>query len=125
MSRLKPNIPRSWYSLPKREQEAIVQYQKEVIDELTRINVDHEEAELQKTWLKMGCIVNYDMSGYGSRRARQWLFRWKRLYRKIASFKTAAERDAFLDAKMEKIFGRGGYPAAWVDSLEDRGEQDG
>ena len=54
MSRIKPNIPRSWYSLPKREQDAIIQYQKEIIDEQTRINLDHEEAELQKTGSKWG-----------------------------------------------------------------------
>lgn len=121
----KTKPPKSWHKLPEHERNALVEFQRETIDELTRINLDHEEAELQKAWLKMGCIVNYEMSGYGAIRARRWLSRWKRLYRKIEKLKTTEERDAFLDAEMEKIFGKGGYPSEWVDSLENRGNVDG
>jgi hypothetical protein len=71
----------------------------------------------------MGCIINHEMSGYGAIRARRWLHRWKRLYRKIGSFKTAEERDAYLDEEMQKIFGKDGYPADWVDSLENGGKE--
>lgn len=116
MGKLKPNLPVPWHKLCKQDQQRI---EKAYDDAL-----DHEEAELQKAWLKMGCIVNHEMSGYGAIRARRWLHRWKRLYRKIATFKTAEERDAYLDAKMEKIFGKGGYPAEWVDSLENGGKSE-
>ena len=117
----KTKPPKGWYKLTESEREAIMEFQKETIDELTQINVDHEESELQKIWLKIGCIVNYDTFGVGKIRAKRWLYRWKRVYKIIARFKNAEERDAWINAKMEKIFGKGGYPSDWVDSLEDIG----
>ena len=120
----KKKPPKGWYKITESEREAIMEFQKETIDELTRINVDHEEAELQKIWLKIGCIVNYETFGAGKIRAKRWLYRWKRVYKIIARFKTAEERDAWLNAKMEKIFGKGGYPEDWVDSLEEGGKSD-
>lgn len=121
----KAKPPRAWQRLREDERNAIVEYVRECLDELVRVNLDHEEAELQKTWLKMGCIINYEMSGYAAIRNRRWLSRWKRLYKKVEKYKTKEERDAFLDPYMEKIFGKGGYPSEWVDSLENRGNVDG
>lgn len=114
----KPKPPKGWKKLTDAERDELVKFQEESIRELTEINVNHEEAELQKVWLMMGCIANHDVFKAGGIRARRWLHRWKRLYHKISTFKTAEERDAYLDAEMEKIFGKGGYPAEWVDSLE-------
>lgn len=121
----KAKPPRAWQRLREDERNAIVEYVRECLDELVRVNLDHEEAELQKTWLKMGCIINYEMIGYAAIRNRRWLSRWKRLYKKVEKYKTKEERDAFLDPYMEKIFGKGGYPSEWVDSLENRGNVDG
>lgn len=115
--------PRVWFRLRESERNEIVEYVRECLEELVRVNLDHEEAELQKAWLKMGCIVNHDVFGFGAIRSRRWLHRWKKLYRKIESCKSSEERDAFLDPEMEKIFGVGGYPSEWVDSLENRGER--
>ena len=116
---MKPNLPRSWYSLPEREKDAITEvYQKALYKAL-----DHEEAELQKAWLKMMCIANHDVLKVGKIRAIRVLVRWKRLYHIVGKFKTNAERDAYLDAEMDKIFGDGGYPSEWVDSLENGGKR--
>ena len=119
--RAKP--PKGWKKLRQDERNAIVEYQRECLDELVRVNLDHEEAELQKTWLKMMCIVNHDVFGAGRIRNKRCLSRWKRLYHIIGKYKTNEERDTYLNAELEKIFGKGGYPAEWVDSLEDGGKR--
>ena len=120
MGKLKPNLPRSWFSLPEREKDAITEvYQKALHEAL-----DHEEAELQKAWLKLACIVLHSQKDpYGKKRCMAFLAKWKRVYRIVGKCKTNAERDAYLDAEMDKIFGKGGYPYKWIDSLENMGER--
>ena len=117
-SKVKP--PRVWQRLRQDERNAIVEYQRECLDELVRVNLDHEEAELQKAWLKMMCIANHDVLKVGKIRAIRVLHRWKRLYHIVGKLKTAEDRDAYLNAEMDKIFGEGGYPDEWVDSLEGK-----
>ena len=111
------NLHKSWFKLPQWERDAITE---DLTDRYYK-HLNHEEAELQKVWLKIMCIANHDVLGVGKVRAMSVLFRWKRLYRIVGKFETTAERDAWLDAELEKIFGKGGYPSEWVDSLEDGG----
>ena len=42
------------------------------------------------------------------------------MYWIIGKLKTNEERDAYLKAETDKIFGKGGYPSEWVDSLEGK-----
>lgn len=118
---MKPLLPKSWYSLPKREQIAI----KDACEELVNQQIYHEQAELQKIWLQLGCIVlhNYMKDPFGKMRCMVYLRGWKKVYVQIAKFRTNEERDAWLKVEMEKIFGKDGYPYAWVDSLENGGQQ--
>lgn len=118
---MKANIPRAWDALPEREKRAI----KEMCDSIVNQTVDHEEAELQKVWLQIAVLVNYDLFGHGKTRALRFLKQWKKVYRTIAKFKTNAERDNWLDHETAKIFGAGGYPHEWVDSLENGGKRSG
>lgn len=115
-SKVKP--PRVWFRLRESERQEINDYLRECLEDLVRVNLDHEEAELQKTWLKMMCIANHDVLKVGKIRAIRVLHRWKRLYHIISKYNTTEERDAYLNAELVKIFGVGGYPAEWVDSLE-------
>ncbi len=119
MGKLKPNLPRSWHGLPQREKDTITK----AITEQYYDQLNHEEAQIQKVWLKMGCIANHKVFGAGAIRGRRWLLQWKQLYRIISKCKTNEERDAYLDAEMEKIFGKDGYPSEWVDSLENGGRR--
>lgn len=119
----KAKPPRAWLRLREDERQSIIEYVRECLDELVRVNLDHEEAELQKTWLKMMCIANHDVLKVGKIRAIRVLYRWKRLYHIVSKLKTNAERDAYLNRELEKIFGKGGYPDEWVDSLEEGSRQ--
>ena len=129
ISQARPRAPREWERLPDRDKHIIIQHLKDkvmeeleqtLIPDLVRINVDHEEAELQKVWLKVMCIAMHDEHKHGEVRNLRTLRRWKRLYAKIERMKTKEDRDAWLDAENKKIFRKGGYPKEWVDRLEKR-----
>ena len=116
-----PKMPKSWFRLPEWEREQI----SKVCNEAINAQVDHEEAQLQKLWLQFACIVLPSQKDpWGKMRCMFFLKGWKRVYRINSQFKTAEERDAWLKAEMEKIFGKDGYPHEWVDSLENGGKRE-
>lgn len=116
---MKANIPKSWLSLPEKEKKII----SDLIEKHINDTVDHEEAQLQKRWLQLACIVLHRQKDpFGKMRCMAFLNGFKRLYKTCGKFKTNAEIDEWLKAEMESIFGVDGYPSEWVDSLE-KGER--
>ena len=111
---MKANIPKSYTNLPKREKEIIDKLVSELVDK----QVDKEEAELQKIWLQLACIVLHDAFGFGERRLTRFLGNWKRVYRMNAKCGNAEKQTEFLTDQMSKLFRQGGYPYEWIDSLE-------
>lgn len=115
---MKANIPKSWLSLPPKEKRII----EKLVEEEVRNAVDHEEAELQKRWLQLACIVLHrQKDAYGKMRCMAFLKGWKRVYKACEKFKSGPEIDEWLKSEMDSIFGADGYPAEWVDSLENGG----
>lgn len=113
---MKPNMPRSWNQLPKREQEVL----KKIMTETAMDLVTKEEATIQKRMLKMACIVNYETFGHGEKRATMFLGNWRRMYRAVAKCKTDEEFLAMLDERLGKVF-PSGFPEEYLDSLEKIG----
>jgi hypothetical protein len=112
---MKANIPTSYFNLPKKEKEAIDNQIKKFIND----QVNHEEAELQKIWLQMACIVLHENFGFGKDRLTIFLGNWKRMYRRNLKLGNYEAQTEFLKEQMEKIFGKGGYPYEWIDRLEN------
>lgn len=117
---MRANLPKSWLSLPQKEKDII---SKVLQDEINKA-VDHEEAEIQKVWLQMACIILHNALGRDKDECIMFLGNWKQMYRRIGKCGTNAKRDEYLKAEMQKIFGEGGYPYEWIDSLENRGKKD-
>ena len=116
----KKRMPRSWDRLPDYEKKVI----NDICLEAVNKQVDHEEAELQKVWLQVMCIVLHQQKDpYGKMRCLSVLKDWKAAYRTLSQFTSTEERDAWLKAGTDKIFGKGGYPSEWVDSLENGGKR--
>ena len=111
---MKANLPKSYMNLPKKEKEIIDKLVLEMVDK----QVDKEEAELQKIWLQLACIVLHDAFGFGEQRLTSFLGNWKRVYRMNAMCENAQKQAEFLTDQMSKLFPQGGYPYAWIDSLE-------
>lgn len=111
---MKANLPRSYLSLPKREKEII---DKLVSDEANRL-VNEEEAEMQKIWLQMACIILYKNLNLTKEDCMMFVGGWKSTYRKNVRLKSKREQDEWIKSEIENIFD-GEYPYEWIDSLED------
>lgn len=111
---MKANIPKSYNSLPESEKRKITEMVSERVLEI----VDHEEAQMQKIWLKLACIVLHDGFGFGEQRLLTFLGNWKRIYKKNAKCKTDAEQSAWIGEQIDRIF-KDGYPTEFIDKFEE------
>ncbi len=116
-------MPRSWNQLPKREQEKLKKFITEAATEMAWDILCKEEAELQKRWLKIACIANYEAFGHAEKRAIVFLGNLRRVYRAIAKRRTDEELLAMLEERLKKVFPNG-FPEEYLDSLERIGAED-
>ena len=112
---MKVRLPKSWDRLPKSEKNKI----NEVMTEEVVKQVCHEQAELQKIWLKMACIVLHKYFGFGKKRCLIFLANWREMYRLNSRLGDKAEQESFLAGEIDKIFGKDGYPKEYIDKLEE------
>lgn len=113
-------MPSNWFKLYEWERQEI----SKLCNDSMNQQIDHEEAELQKVWLQIMCIVLHRQKDpYGEMRCLATLKDFKTVYRFFGQFATKEERDAWLKVETDKIFRRGGYPHEWVDSLENGGRR--
>lgn len=110
---------KAWKQLRKQDREVI---EKVKADEAMEI-VLHEEAELQKIWLMLLCIVMNKNAGYGRKRLPLVLGWWKEMYRLVKKIETKEEMMSYLTAEMDRIFGKDGFPYKYLDKLEVCDEQ--
>ena len=87
-------------------------------DEVVK-QVVHEQAELQKIWLKMACIVLHKNFGFGKDRCLLFLANWREIYRLNSRLEGKEEQEKFLAGEIESIFGNDGYPSEYIDKLEE------
>lgn len=106
---MKANIPKGWHSLTPSERERI--------SEMVDSQINHEEAELQKIWLQMACIVLHNGFKFGKRRCSMFLYNWKRIYQKNSRLKTKKEQSKWLEEQM--AFFDGEYPKEFIDKMEE------
>lgn len=112
---MKARVPKSFNRLPKHEREMINQM---MTDEVVK-QVLHEEAELQKIWLQFACIVLNKYFGFGKKRLLIFLGNWREMYRLNSKIDGKAEQEEFLNAEINRIFKKDGYPYKYIDKLED------
>lgn len=109
---------KSWFNLPKSEQEAIKNMLAEEFNKQLNEAINREEAQMQKVWLKYGCIASNIAHGHGEMRCLSWLGTWRRIYKTNSKFKTEEEQKAWIDERINKIF-KSGYPSEFIDSFEE------
>lgn len=77
---MKANVPKSWFFLPEKEKKAIAKIMEDEVNK----TIDHEEAELQKRWLQLACIVLHRQKDpFGKTRCLAFLNGFKRIYKKV------------------------------------------
>ena len=112
---MKARLPKSWDRLPKHEKDII---NRVMADEVVK-QVVHEQAELQKIWLKMACIVLHRNFGFGRKRCMLFLANWREMYRQNSRLEGKEDQERFLAGEIDKIFRKEGYPTEYVDKLEN------
>ena len=108
---MKVKLPKSWQYLPPSEKETIAKVKEQEINE--------NFAKLQKNWLMLSCIVMADYMGKSADECLLYLANFKEVYRQNSTYPTDAEQQAWLNGKMDEIFGEGGYPYEYIDKLEE------
>ena len=109
---MKANMPKCYNQLTPGERQRI---EDAIYDRL-----DEELCQAQFIWLKMACAILHNL-GLDESQITQFLGSWKMMYRANSRFKDKAEQDAFLDARMADIFGEGGFPEEFMQSLKEIG----
>ena len=112
---MKTIMPKPFERLSNGDKQAIYR----AVSRLANEQIDKEEAEMQKIWLQMACIVVHNGFGFGKSRLLQFRGSWKRMYRINAKLGNYKEQQKYLCVEMEKIFGANGYPEEFVNSLEE------
>lgn len=112
---MKARIPKSFTQLPQSEKDIINQ----VVTEEVIKQVHHNQAELQKIWLKMACIVLHNNFGFGRDRCLLFLANWREMYRQNSMLEGEEDQKELLAKGIDEIFGKGGYPTEYVDRLEN------
>ena len=112
---MKTIMPKPFERLSNGDKQAIYR----AVSRLANEQIDKEEAEMQKIWLQMACIVLHNGFGFGKSRLLQFIGNWKRMYRVNAKLGNYKEQQEYLRDEMDKIFGANGYPEEFVDSLEE------
>ena len=109
---MKANLPKCYNQLKPSEKQRI---EDAIFDRL-----DNELCEAQFIWIKMACSILHDI-GLDESQITQFIGLWKSMYRSNSRFKDKQAQDAFLDARMAEIFGEGGFPEEFVQSMKDIG----
>lgn len=112
---MKTIMPKPFERLSNGDKQAIYR----AVSRLANEQIDKEEAEMQKIWLQMACIVLHNGFGFGKSRLLQFIGNWKRMYRVNSKLGSYKEQQKYLRDEMEKIFGTNGYPEEFVNSLEE------
>ncbi len=109
---MKANMPRSYEQLKPSEKQRI---EAAIFDRL-----DEELCQAQFVWLKMACIILADL-GMKADEITMFVANWKQMYRRNSRFKDKAAQDAYLNPRLDEIFGEGGYPEEFVESMKEIG----
>ena len=109
---MKPNLPRSFHSLSKHEQQAI--------EKALQDAMDREICDTQIIWIKMACIILHDL-GFTSDDAMMFIGNWRRMYAYNSRLPDQAAQDAWLNKHLSEIFGEGGFPEEYVQNFRNIG----
>lgn len=113
---MKVRTPKAFKQLSKSDQKKI----KELATETAIEQVLHDEAELQKIWLQLACIVLNKYFGFGRKRLLIFLGNWREMYRINSTLSSKEAQAEYLTAEIDRIFRKEGYPYKYIDKLEGR-----
>lgn len=113
---MKSRIPKSFDSLPDVEKERLRKWASEMIEEVAKNQIDHEEAEVQKIWIMYACIILKNAFHMSKDDLICFIANWRSIYRKNSRIKSKEEQQAWIEKQLG--WEPGEYPKEFLDSLE-------
>ena len=110
---MKPNIPRSWLTLPKKEQKAIEEYVKQVAEK----ELEREARIILDLYMKMVCMVLHDAFGWGEKRLNYFLGNHRMMFKRQFKMVKNDTQIEYLNRRMAEIFKKDGFPKEFLDGL--------
>lgn len=110
---MRPNIPRSWLTLPKKEQKAIEEYVKQVAEK----EVEREARIILDLYMKMVCMVLHDAFGFGEKRLNMFLGNHRLMFKRQFKMVKNDTQIEYLNRRMAEIFKKDGFPKEFLDGL--------
>lgn len=110
---MKANTPKSWRSLPPREQKVIENYVKEVAGK----ELEREARIILDLYMKMVCMVLHDAFGFGEKRLNMFLGNHRLMFKRQFKMVKNDTQIEYLNRRMAEIFKKDGFPKEFLDGL--------
>ena len=112
-----PKAPRAWETLPQRDKDRIIEWQKQIALQAATDQLNRDLRSVLMRYMKMWCILMHDADGYGERKLNRLLWAHKRMFFRQRQMVLNGTQDEYLDARMREIFKKDGFPQAFFDEL--------
>lgn len=107
---MKVKVPREYASLPKKQQDKVCEYMKEVALEEALKSYNRDIAIVLEQFLMMTCINLHRNWGFGEKRCRMFLAAFRRIFRENMNYVKKGCQNEMLQKEIEKIFKKNGWP---------------
>ena len=107
---MKARVPREYASLPKKQQDKVCEYMKEVALEEALKSYNRDIAIVLEQFLMMTCINLNRNWGFGEKRCRMFLAAFRRIFRENMNYVKKGCQNEMLQKEIEKIFKKNGWP---------------
>lgn len=114
---MKALIPKSFKSLPQKQQKAISAYATEIAIETARKAEEQNCRIILDLYMKFTILILHEAFGFGERRLNQFLGNHRREFRRQYRLVSNGEQIEYLNKRMAEIFKKDGFPQDFVDEL--------
>ena len=114
---MKALIPKSFKSLPQKQQKAISDYATEIAIETARKAEEQNCRIILDLYMKFTILILHEAFGFGERRLNQFLGNHRREFRRQYRLVSNGEQIEYLNKRMAEIFKKDGVPQDFVDEL--------
>lgn len=83
--------------------------------------LDIEETELQKLWIKSCCVLLHDTFNFDETQLMIFLGNWESIYRELRNSESSLAQRQMVDEQVSKVFPNG-FPEQFLNNLANKGK---
>lgn len=114
---MKCKKPKEYHELSKSAQKRIEDYIIECATEAAKKQEEKDIRVVLDLYIKMICYMLHDTERFGKKRLTRVLYNHKRMFAGQNRLVTRGEQLAYLNKRMDEIFGKDGFPSHIIDSI--------